>query len=128
MCRADRHIGRQRRAARIDHPLAAVGDAGGLGLAMGYFDYMDQPRAHLSKMIELADGRVFASFPKRREPRSPLRKLRFALARGFVRFYSRADVVDLYASAGRVPYLSIVDLGRDYIAIYDAGAARKAVR
>src|SRR5258706_3921896 len=62
-------------------------------VAMGYYDYLEDPRAHLEKMIALASGHVFASFPKRWEPRVPLRLLRFALQRGFVRFYSRGEVL-----------------------------------
>ena len=97
-------------------------------IAMGYFDYMEEPAPHLAKMIELSRGRVFASFPKRWEVRAPLRKARFALARGFVRFYSRAEVLSLFRDVGRLPYLSLVDLGRDYVAVYDAAAAAIAAR
>jgi 2-polyprenyl-3-methyl-5-hydroxy-6-metoxy-1,4-benzoquinol methylase len=96
-------------------------------IAMGYFDYLENPYEHLSKMIEVApEGRIFASFPKRWEFRVPLRMLRFRLQNGFVRFYGRNDVVELFRQAGKVSCLSLVDLGRDYIAIYDAGAARGA--
>ncbi len=34
-------------------------------VAMGYFDYLDDPRPHLEKMIGFSHGRVYASFPKR---------------------------------------------------------------
>ena len=95
-------------------------------VAMGYFDYMEDPARHLAKMIAYARGRVFASFPKRWEVRTPLRMARFKLAHGFVRFYSRSEVVALFGAVGALPYLSLVDLGRDYIAIYDAGAASAA--
>jgi hypothetical protein len=79
-------------------------------------------------MIESApQGRVFASFPKRLEVRAPLRALRFRLSKGFVRFYSRSEVLNLFSTAGALAYLAIVDLGRDYVAIYDAGAARSRV-
>lgn len=94
-------------------------------IAMGYYDYMEAPAPHLAKMIELSRGRVFASFPKRWEVRAPLRKARFALARGYVRFYSRAEVLALFRDVGRLPYLSLVDLGRDYVAVYDAAAAAR---
>jgi len=93
-------------------------------VAMGYYDYLEDPAPHLSKMIELADGRVFASFPKRWTIRTGLRIARFKLARGFVRFYSRGDVLDLFRSARKIAFLSLVDLGRDYVAIYDAAGAR----
>jgi 2-polyprenyl-3-methyl-5-hydroxy-6-metoxy-1,4-benzoquinol methylase len=92
-------------------------------VAMGYFDYLEDPLPHLRKMIGHAEGRVFASFPKRWTVRTGLRIVRFQLARGFVRFYSRGEVVDLFRQAGSVACLALVDLGRDYVAIYDAGAA-----
>ncbi len=92
-------------------------------LAMGYYDYIDNPRPHLEKMMALSSRHVFASFPKRWEIRTPLRRARFALQGGFVRFYSRAEVISLFASTGNLRYLSLVDLGRDFVAIYDAGSA-----
>jgi 2-polyprenyl-3-methyl-5-hydroxy-6-metoxy-1,4-benzoquinol methylase len=92
-------------------------------VAMGYFDYLEDPLPHLSKMIHHARGRVFATFPKRWTVRTGLRVMRFRLARGFVRFYSRREVVTLFRQAGQIACLSLVDLGRDYVAIYDAGAA-----
>lgn len=92
-------------------------------VAMGYFDYLEDPLPHLGKMIGHARGRVFASFPKRWTIRTGLRLARFRLARGFVRFYSRREVVALFRQAGELACLSLVDLGRDYVAIYDAGAA-----
>jgi len=97
-------------------------------LAMGYFDYVEDPLAHLKKMVDSApQGRVFASFPKRLEFRAPLRALRFKLSKGFVRFYSRSEVLDLFSAVGTLACLAILDLGRDYIAIYDAGAAASRV-
>jgi 2-polyprenyl-3-methyl-5-hydroxy-6-metoxy-1,4-benzoquinol methylase len=92
-------------------------------VAMGYFDYLEKPLPHLSKMMGHAGGRVFASFPKRWTVRTGLRVVRFRLARGFVRFYSRGEVMSLFREAGDVACLALVDLGRDYVAIYDAGAA-----
>jgi 2-polyprenyl-3-methyl-5-hydroxy-6-metoxy-1,4-benzoquinol methylase len=93
-------------------------------VAMGYYDYLEQPLPHLEKMIARARGRVFASFPKRWTVRTGLRIVRFRLQHGFVRFYSRKEVVDLFRRAGQPQFLSLVDLGRDLVAIYDAGASR----
>jgi 2-polyprenyl-3-methyl-5-hydroxy-6-metoxy-1,4-benzoquinol methylase len=93
-------------------------------VAMGYFDYLEQPWPHLEKMIGLSAHNVFASFPKRWTLRTGLRALRFKLENGFVRFYSRGEILDLFRKAGSIACLSLVDLGRDYIAIYDTGAAR----
>ncbi|HMB68896.1 MAG TPA: class I SAM-dependent methyltransferase, partial [bacterium] len=43
-------------------------------LAMGYFDYLEEPLPHLEKMVAACRGRVFASIPKRWEWRVPIRK------------------------------------------------------
>jgi SAM-dependent methyltransferase len=85
-------------------------------IATGYFDYLEDPLPHLVKMAALCRGRIFATFPKRWEARVPIRKLRFALAGGFVRFYSRREVRGLFASASIDP-VALVDLGRDLVAI-----------
>jgi SAM-dependent methyltransferase len=91
-------------------------------VATGYFDYLANPLTHLRLMVEHCDGRLFASFPKRLEPRVPLRKLRFWLARGYVRFYGRGEVERLFEQAGVTrERLSLIDLGRDLIAVARVG-------
>jgi 2-polyprenyl-3-methyl-5-hydroxy-6-metoxy-1,4-benzoquinol methylase len=89
-------------------------------IATGYFDYLERPDEHLRAMLARARGHLYASFPKRWEIRVPMRIARFKLARGFVRFYSRREVKALFAAVGDAARLSLVDLGRDYVAIYDA--------
>jgi len=91
-------------------------------VATGYFDYVEEPLLHLRKMIELCRGKIFASIPKRWEFRVPIRKLRFALQHGFVRFYSRREIMNLVTLAG-LPQerVSLIDLGRDWIAILRVG-------
>ncbi len=89
-----------------------------LVLAMGYFDYIADPRPHLSKMKELCSGRLLASFPKRWEWRVPMRRLRFALAGGYVRFFGREEVTRLADAVGLLPERRyILDFGRDYVLI-----------
>jgi 2-polyprenyl-3-methyl-5-hydroxy-6-metoxy-1,4-benzoquinol methylase len=87
-------------------------------VAMGYFDYVENPADHLRKMASICDGRVIASFPKRWEWRTPIRKLRFLLRRSFVRLYSMPEVHAAFQAAGikRESY-SLIDLGRDWIAV-----------
>ncbi len=90
-------------------------------VATGYFDYLDDPLPHLKKMLELSRGRIFASFPKRWEYRVPVRKIRFALSGGFVRFYSRRDLRALVrATMLEDERVSFIDLGRDWIAVFRA--------
>jgi len=69
-------------------------------------------------MLTLCRGKIFASLPKRWEWRAPSRKVRFLLERGFVRFYSRRQILRLAAEAGVSPNrMSLIDLGRDWILI-----------
>jgi len=87
-------------------------------IATGYFDYLEDPLSDLTKMVRHCHGRIFASFPKRWEVRVPIRKLRFRLAGGFVRFYTKGEVLGLFEAAGIKPErLFLVDLGRDWIAV-----------
>ena len=89
-----------------------------MSLGIGYFDYLENPIEDLQKMAQYTKGHVIASFPKRFEWRVPVRKVRFMLTGGFVRFYSKAEVLRLFESIG-VPAdrLYLIDLGRDYIAV-----------
>ena len=66
-------------------------------------------------------GKLMVTLPKRWEFRVPIRKIRFLLERGFVRFYSRREIF-LLASAAGVPSdrLSLIDLGRDWVAVIRA--------
>lgn len=87
-------------------------------LAIGYFDYVKDAEAHLRKMLEIARVRTFASFPKRMEWRVPMRKARFALTGGFVRFYSKSEIENTMTRLGLTPERAVViDLGRDYLLI-----------
>jgi 2-polyprenyl-3-methyl-5-hydroxy-6-metoxy-1,4-benzoquinol methylase len=87
-------------------------------VATGYFDYLAEPGVDLELMVKLCSGRIYASFPKRWEWRVPIRKLRFLLSRSFVRFYSKREVLGLFEAAGVPPErLSLIDLGRDWIAV-----------
>lgn len=87
-------------------------------VATGYFDYLEDPAGDVAKMVHACKGRIFASFPKRFDWRVPLRKARFALVGGYVRFYGESEVRRLFTDAG-VPSdrLSLIDLGRDWIAV-----------
>ena len=87
-------------------------------VATGYMDYLEDPLPHLRKMIRLCRGRAFISVPKRWEIRVPTRKLRFAVERGYVRFYARREFLELAEAAGARPdRVSLIDLGRDWVAV-----------
>lgn len=87
-------------------------------VATGYFDYLEAPAGDVAKMVRTCRGRIYASFPKRFDWRVPLRKARFALGGGFVRFYDEREVRALFDAAGLDgDRLSLIDLGRDWIAV-----------
>lgn len=89
-----------------------------MSLGIGYFDYLENPIEDLQKMAQVTKGHLIASFPKRFEWRVPVRKVRFMLTGGFVRFYSKAEILQLFSTMG-VPAdrLYLIDLGRDYVAV-----------
>jgi 2-polyprenyl-3-methyl-5-hydroxy-6-metoxy-1,4-benzoquinol methylase len=91
-------------------------------IATGYFDYTEDPLPHARRMAAACRGRIYASFPKRWEWRVPIRRLRFLLAGGYVRFYSHAEVRSLWDAAGLANgRVSVLDLGRDYLVVARAG-------
>ncbi len=86
----------------------------GLTLAVGYFDYILNAKEHLHKMIELTEGDLIASFPKRWHILTPQRKVRYLLSGCPIYFYAEWDIYALFA--GYLDKLTLLDFGRDYIA------------
>jgi 2-polyprenyl-3-methyl-5-hydroxy-6-metoxy-1,4-benzoquinol methylase len=84
--------------------------------AMGYFDYVPDPAAHLARMKELTAATIVASFPKKRDLRAPLRRLRFKVNRCPLFLYSAAEVESVFVKAG-IRSFERIDLGRDYVAV-----------
>jgi 2-polyprenyl-3-methyl-5-hydroxy-6-metoxy-1,4-benzoquinol methylase len=85
-------------------------------VAMGLFDYTEDPGSVLRAMRERTSAVMLMSFPKSREWRVPLRKLRFAINRCPLFLYGRRDVEGLLARVG-ITDARWVDLGRDYVII-----------
>ena len=86
----------------LSAPLARGYD---LTLAIGFFDYIADPRPHLERMAASAGrgGKLIATFPRLWTWRAPLRKARLA-ARGCpVYFYTRARVWRLREEPGWSP-------------------------
>ena len=69
-------------------------------VALGLFDYLEDPRVTLERMVALAGYRVIASFPETSLLRAPQRKLRYALRGCPVYFYRRPQLEALAAGAG----------------------------
>lgn len=72
-----------------------------VSIAMGVFDYLEDPQPFLTKMARLTRGVVLASFPKFSLVRGTARRLRYRLTdRGDVFYYTAAGVAELAARAG----------------------------
>ena len=71
-----------------------------VSIAMGVFDYLEQPEPFLAKMARLTRGKLIASFP-RNSLRGTMRRLRYRLTgRGDVFYYTASEVSALAARAG----------------------------
>jgi SAM-dependent methyltransferase len=91
-----------------------------LVVAMGFFDYIEDPGPVLTRMGALASHSVIASFPSVSALRTPIRKSRYALKRCPVYFYRR-DRIDELARAASLPDYRIEKIpgaGMDYVATF----------
>jgi 2-polyprenyl-3-methyl-5-hydroxy-6-metoxy-1,4-benzoquinol methylase len=93
-------------------------------VAMGLFDYLEDPSAYLAKMKTLTRSRVIASFPKKWTLRGVIRKIRLFLAGCPVYFYSRGEVEGLLRE-NQISEYKIFDLSRDLIIIAQIGHGDK---
>ena len=87
-------------------------------IAIGFFDYMQDPEAALAALARAAKRRVFISLPKRWHVLTPQRWIRYTLFKCFVRFYSRPEVERLAASV-HPKKTTILDIGREYNLVLD---------
>jgi SAM-dependent methyltransferase len=84
--------------------------------AVGYFDYIFNPVDHLKQMVELSNGAIYASFPKRWNILTITRKIRLALNRCPVSFYSKKNIIETLKAAG-IENHELKSIFRDYILI-----------
>lgn len=81
-----------------------------VAIAIGVFDYLEDPLTFLRKIVATTRGRFIATFPGHSLVREPARKLRYRLSgRGTVHFYSAADVQRL-ADATGVAHTKLIPL------------------
>ena len=78
-----------------------------VAVALGVFDYIAEPAPMLRKMASLATRKIMASFPGASLVRAPLRKIRYAVRRCPVYFYTEAGLKQIFAQAG-MPQARIV--------------------
>ncbi|HEV8483305.1 MAG TPA: methyltransferase domain-containing protein [Blastocatellia bacterium] len=86
--------------------------------AMGFFDYVAEPVAIITRMRELTRSKMILSFPKSREWRVPVRRLRFRLRGCPLFLYSETRVKNILSDAGVTDY-HWIELDRDYIVAAD---------
>jgi ubiquinone/menaquinone biosynthesis C-methylase UbiE len=87
-------------------------------IAIGFFDYQQDPEAALRALARAAKRRVFVTLPKRWHVLTPQRYLRYTLFRCYIRFYSRPEVERL-AAAMKPCKVTIFDIGREYNLLLD---------
>jgi 2-polyprenyl-3-methyl-5-hydroxy-6-metoxy-1,4-benzoquinol methylase len=84
--------------------------------ALGFFDYIADPVPIVARMHAVTRHTMVMSFPKSREWRVPLRRVRFWLNRCPLFLYSAARVKEILALAGLTRYDWLV-LDRDYVVV-----------
>ena len=84
--------------------------------AIGYFDYVAEPLAHLVALRERTTRCLIMSFPKRWEWRVPFRRLRFWRSGCPLYLYSATDVQRLLGGAG-LTRCEWIRTDRDYVVI-----------
>lgn len=82
--------------------------------AMGFFDYIEDPAPIIARMREMTRSTMIMSFPKSREWRAPVRRLRFLVSGCPLFLYSEASVRRILSDAG-VSDCEWIELDRDYI-------------
>jgi 2-polyprenyl-3-methyl-5-hydroxy-6-metoxy-1,4-benzoquinol methylase len=92
-------------------------------LAMGVFDYLENPVEFLRRMMALSRGKVIGSFPGKNPLRMHLRKFRYALRNCPVFFYSEREMHQVARTAGLTRYkLEFIPCsGSGYVLVGEAG-------
>jgi cyclopropane fatty-acyl-phospholipid synthase-like methyltransferase len=95
----------------LDVPLTGPFDA---CVAIGYFEYLAEPLAHMQRMTELTRGSVIASFPKRYTLRTLPRAIRYRSRGCFLRFFTATEVRRLAERAG-LESIEVHSVSRDFV-------------
>jgi len=82
--------------------------------AMGFFDYVADPVPIVARMRELTRSKMILSFPKSREWRAPVRRVRFWFNGCPLFLYSEQRVREILRESGVTAY-DWIELDRDYI-------------
>jgi 2-polyprenyl-3-methyl-5-hydroxy-6-metoxy-1,4-benzoquinol methylase len=82
-----------------------------ISIAMGLFDYTNDPLPILKKMQGLTKDKMILSFPRLFTWRAPIRKIRLRIKNLDVYFYSKKRLKSIFESAGFKRY-EIVKIGK----------------
>jgi ubiquinone/menaquinone biosynthesis C-methylase UbiE len=86
-------------------------------IVMGVFDYVEDPAAFLTRMLDKLTDRVVASFPVKWNVWTPQRLIRYRLFKNCpLYFYSRSRVENLMKCCN-VGSFEILDAQRDYVVV-----------
>jgi len=90
-----------------------------VAIAIGVFDYQDQPVEFMRRLKESCRGKVIASFPGRSLIRMPLRRFRYWLGNCPVFFYRESEVRHIGEQAGfqKVEIIPIRSSGTGFVLV-----------
>jgi cyclopropane fatty-acyl-phospholipid synthase-like methyltransferase len=83
-------------------------------LALGVFDYIQNPIPFLSKMKTLTTEQILASYPARFTPQAPIRKLWLYTRKCPVYFYTKREIDRIYKAIELTSY-EIIDYSAGYL-------------
>jgi 2-polyprenyl-3-methyl-5-hydroxy-6-metoxy-1,4-benzoquinol methylase len=86
-------------------------------VAIGFFDYQEDPSAALEKMVKTSNKVVVASFPKSSGILAIQRRIRYRIRNCPLWMYSHSDIEDLVANLTSPVTHQILKLGRDYLLV-----------
>ena len=82
-------------------------------LALGVFDYIQNPIPFLSKMKTLTTEQILASYPARFTPQAPIRKLWLYTRKCPIYFYAKREIDRIYKAIELTSY-EIIDYSAGY--------------
>lgn len=97
-------------------PDAVTGESFDASTALGFFDYVADPATIISHMRDMTRSTMIMSFPKSREWRVPVRRVRFLFSGCPLFLYSEKRVRNILSEA-RVTNYDWISLDRDFIVV-----------
>lgn len=89
-----------------------------ISIAIGLFDYIDNPNPILNKMREITKEKIILSFPRIYTWRAPVRKIRLMMKKLDVYFYSKKKLELLFNSLG-LTHFKFEQVGKLHCVVLD---------